>query len=442
MGLNVRASLLRQDFIEGLQFRSRLATSAIVVGMRRRYLTLLSAGKLLPALEILSKLWRRFPSDEISRFCEGEYLHLEQLYGRPRLAKAWYSICKKDHDPKKLRSFRDAILRGQSSFDGRMLILAPATAQERGTIVLKFSIYFSYFQALFRPEIFDSYHLVLEPSWVGYFEATILQFIDCRDRVFLEGNEQRDIDFISRLDSALVPIGMAANHWVHPEVFKPLPGIEKRYTIAMVAIWADFKRHRVLFRALAAANDPSIRVVLIGMPHPRTLESIRAEAEHYGVADQIELFEVLTQEQINVKLNESRAHIILSLKEGCNKAVVESMFAGTPSFLLEGFNYGTKYPYINSETGGFVSEDELPQLLKRIHRGEFDALTPRRWIETHISPESSTERLERAIYGDARGRLAVKVNSPEMQYRDSGAAEFLAADYSRLKEFLRENPSK
>src|ERR1041384_3188292 len=102
-------------------------------------------------------------------------------------------------------------------------------------------------------------------------------------------------------------------------------------------------------------------------------------------------------------------------------------------------NYGTRYPFISAQTGGFYDEADLPDLLASIHRNDYAQLRPRSWIIEHWSPTASTRVLEQAIYGSATGRLQVKVNAPDLAYLDRGERGRLAEEYALLRSYLRPN---
>jgi len=112
--------------------------------------------------------------------------------------------------------------------------------------------------------------------------------------------------------------------------------------------------------------------------------------------------------------------VLLSLKEGSNRALFEGMFAGTPAILLEK-NIGVNKDYINEKTGKLVKERELAESI--IHFKKYwQSYDPRSWAMNNISPEKTTEKLVAAInYIDkgvkfTLGDIDTKVNQPEVGY--------------------------
>ena len=69
----------------------------------------------------------------------------------------------------------------------------------------------------------------------------------------------------------------------------------------MIACWGRYKRHYSLFSALAKlrANGQRLKAVLLGYPSDYNVDDILKQAEHYGVEDQLEIYEHLPPEDVN-----------------------------------------------------------------------------------------------------------------------------------------------
>jgi Glycosyltransferase len=182
--------------------------------------------------------------------------------------------------------------------------------------------------------------------------------------------------------------------------------------------------------------------VLIGYQLGLTLEDVRAIASHFGVADQIEWYEQLSQQEINVHLNRSRVNVLWSRKEGANRAIVEGMLAGVPCVMREGFNYGDHYAYMNEQTGRFSTEDNLPETLLWMVE-HHDRFSPRSWVLDHMSSQIATRMIEETIrktVGDeSETALAVKVNGLSgMAYWEEQDSHRFDDDYAFLKSTITE----
>ena len=183
-------------------------------------------------------------------------------------------------------------------------------------------------------------------------------------------------------------------------------------------------------------EDPRVRIACVGQPWPRTMADVQSLAQYYGVADRVDFYDSVDQAELNRLYSRSRAALLWSRKEGSNKSVIEAMLADIPVIIRHGHNYGTHYEFVNPETGVFAREEELPGLLDALHEGTFGPFAPRRWALEHWSPQRATCTVEEAIYGDCAGRLAEKVNSPDLQYRSPDAARALKPEYDVLMRYL------
>lgn len=328
------------------------------------------------------------------------------------------------------------------------IVLKPSSTNARGVICIVYSYAFPLFARLFDIErIAKSYFLVLEPSWSGYCDMDVLCYCQIPRPVFVQAYEPRDSEFILNLKSNLIPVPLSANWWVDHRTFKPLPGIAKDADVVMVAGWADFKRHHRFFQGVKRLRSRklTVKVVLIGYPMGRTKDDINEAAKHYGVNDQLEVYEWITQQEVNVLLNRSKVNVIWSRREGVNRAIIEGMFAGVPCILREGFNYGYPYPYINRETGCYSSEEELPDKLFWMIEN-YRQFAPREWVMKHMSCQRATAILSEAIKeralkcGETWTRdLAVKVNGVHgMSYWDDKDLQTFESDYQFLASTIRD----
>lgn len=206
-----------------------------------------------------------------------------------------------------------------------------------------------------------------------------------------DGRRIRSLGF----EATILPLYMSS--WQEPGDFNPRPWAERDVDIVMVANWARFKRHWVLFDALRGMERPDLRVILIGQPDSgRTVDTIRGEAEAFGVAGQIEFLDRIAVEEVWHWLERSRVSLIFSRREGSCVAVAESLMAGAPVGLLKDAEIGSR-AFINSETGILIdSRKRLPSqiisLLKE-HRGSV-----RHWAAENISVDRSL-RLTAQVLG-------------------------------------------
>ena len=321
-------------------------------------------------------------------------------------------------------------------------ITPDGTVLERGVLLITFTHLFGELaRSVDIPRLTKTYTLVLEPSWSGYAHAEILQFVSLSSSpVFVMATEPRDFAFLERFHPRLIPLPFGASDWVDPAVFTPGPKEAREFDAGYIGFWGAVKRHHVLFRALRNMADPSFRVALIGGAWQGTKEEIAALARWYGVLDQLTFFEGLRAEQVSAVIGHCKVSMLLSLKEGSNRGLFESMFSGTPALLLRD-NIGVRRDYVNSATGRIIAEGELAEALMwfREHWSDFD---PRRWALEHIAPEATAAALNQTLRSHAAqagepwtADCVPKVNRPEVAYLKEEDRVGLAAAGSVLTEF-------
>ena len=151
----------------------------------------------------------------------------------------------------------------------------------------------------------------------------------------------------------------------------------------MVANWATFKRHWVLFKALKRMPD-DYKIVLVGQPDSgRTMADIEAEAESFGVLDRLEIRERLGIEEVTALQCRSKTSLVFSRREGSCVVVAESMFADCPVGLLKGAHIGSS-AFVNEETGVLMEESRLAEELQSfVARSAL--FSARKWATENIS---------------------------------------------------------
>ena len=124
----------------------------------------------------------------------------------------------------------------------------------------------------------------------------------------------------------VVPVG------VDPDLFKPLPGVERRPHQIISTASADvaMKGQRFLLEALAKLRTeyPDLKLVLIG----RLKEGSIAQRtiEELGLGDAVEFVSGVTDERIVELYNESACAVVPSLYEGFSLPAIEAMASGCP----------------------------------------------------------------------------------------------------------------
>lgn len=440
------ARIFKYKVLDLIRFDSKISACALFIFYSVKYLITWMIKGRSQALIVAGDCFRRVPffwSRMIATFVLRRSI---QQAGIDGIGQDMMQHVKKKIDSKVIIKLKDSVLNNTLPFfDKRLIILSSPTGSSKGVLLVKFTDYFKYLNEVFDlKKLAEDYILILEPSFSGYFDEDILCMLSNDIPMIIQAPEPVDLNFIRSISSNLYPIDIGANCWVDDRVFSPINGSTKKYDVIMVAIWADFKRHFHLFEAMSKCKK-DIRVALVGKPWTKSIEQIREEALFYGVIDQIDFFENISQKEINKLFNESKLFLLISKKEGINKAIIEAMYSGLPAFLLEGFNFGYKYEYINNKTGGFVKSDELTEFLDNIdsmvHENSFQ---PHEWIMANLSPKNTMQKLigllnhiENELSISINKDLHIKVNTPELNYYYEHSRESLSADYRSLANYLR-----
>jgi glycosyltransferase involved in cell wall biosynthesis len=246
---------------------------------------------------------------------------------------------------------------------------------------------------------------------------------------------------VRKAEIPIWPIAIGAQDWVDTEIFKPLPGVQKDFDVVMIATFAPWKRHAVLFRAMRKMRPHRIRVALVGGTWERTRKEFEDEIRRYRVQDDCTIFHSIPPAQVNEVLNRSKVKVLLTKIEGANRALSEAMSANVPVVVYKHI-MGPRRTDINPMTGVFADDDELPEvLIKTIE--SYKQFQPRAWYLEHSGYRNSTSTLNRTLRLAAQGRnenwttdIVGKVNRPEAQYISPGDRASLATAWSELKQFV------
>lgn len=278
-------------------------------------------------------------------------------------------------------------------------ILKPASEGERGVLFISFESQWQHLLRLGPQRLADlaaRYQLVLAPTWSPPHSVTNYLFPRLHPGTLpCTISNVEDLRIFPRLHPSYAPVKLFASSWVNASLYQPQPRAKRDIDLVMVANFGRYKRHHVLFSALARMpQSQRPKVTLIGQPHgQRTVQVLEREMHDYGVRDCITLRSRISDAEVVDLLGRSKAALITSLREGSCVAVVEAMMADTPIALLKGACIGSAC-FIQEQTGTFLEEgrlhEELPAFISAARH-----LTPRRWLlEQGVEHESSTRLLE------------------------------------------------
>lgn len=337
----------------------------------------------------------------------------------------------------------------EKMLDGIVTVIKSPSENEKGVLVLNYSYYFLLFKKFYEvEEIAKNYIIILEPSWAGLCEISILSYASSNSDTYVMCYERRDLDFINALNCAIIPLEIGPSWFVNHTKFSPIKN-KRDIDILMVAAWTSFKRHGAFFKAISSIKskirDP--KVVLVGYPVDLEKITILELAEYYGIADCLEIYESVTHNEVSALLNRSKINVLWSKFEGNNRAIIEAMFCNTVVIMREGHNYGECYDFINQKTGMFANEKNLLDCIVDVISNYSD-YSPREYVIQNRSCLEATKIMNQVISENelASGRnwtrdLVVKVNElHQMDYFDTSVRATFKKDYTNIQKLLRKSP--
>lgn len=325
--------------------------------------------------------------------------------------------------------------------DNVILLKAPA-GKERGVLLVQYTKYFHHFLVNFDlSKIQDRYMIALEPSWATYPEPYWALYSSESTPVVTQIISDEAVTATERAGLAIKGIAMGSQDWIDPHAFHPLAGTTKDFDVVMIANFARFKRHNVLFRTMKRIKSHRIKVAIIGGTWERTRQDFDQEMREHGVFDDCTVFQGLNAVQVNEVLNRSKVNMLLSRIEGGNRGLMEGWAANVPCIVYRDI-IGPRKSDINERTGILSDDDELPDAITYM-LDNYQRFKPRDWFLETTGCYRSTVRLNDTLRNIALGKgepwtrdIVAKANRNEMQFCDQSDAENLAPAIQDLKKAL------
>ena len=300
-----------------------------------------------------------------------------------------------------------ALISTDPALSRSMILKAPKPSGEKGVLLMTFEYNWArLLMGVPEPDfrwIDEHYDLVLSASWSPTDYALLgLVLSRVRGTVFVQSCNYGEIATIERMHPRLKCLPTLPCDWINPELYRPKPFAERTTDIVMVANWGEFKRHWDFFRALAGMPR-DLKIVLIGQREPgRSQDDIRCLARAFGAQQEIEIHESIPIDQVAAHQCNAKVSVIMTRREGCCVAAVESLFAGCALAMRADAHVGP-LAYINERTGkklrtGHIAED-LMILLR-----ETAGLHPQQWAAENLACNVSRQKANATLKAAAELR--------------------------------------
>lgn len=315
---------------------------------------------------------------------------------------------------------------------GRAIVLS-APKQEgsemvKGVMLLTFTHTFSFFLKHPQWQKLNTHYLfVLEPSWAGYADPDILAFLQEAEHCVLQASEVRDRAFVNSLFPQVPCMESGASNWVDERLFYAEPSDldKKEYDSIYIANLTPVKRvfKAIEYAAIVTRQVPSYKMAIVCASWGNGNQNELYEySKKLGVQNNVLLYKGMNQSELVKLVRKSKSSILLTLKEGSNRVLFESMFVNVPVICISE-NIGVNKSYINSSTGILTTDKLVPDALVHMVKNHV-RYKPRSWAQENISPDITTKCLSELIESwfpiQVNSNLVVKVNSPEVNYKYIG----------------------
>jgi glycosyltransferase involved in cell wall biosynthesis len=323
----------------------------------------------------------------------------------------------------------------------RSIILKRAISpRERGIILVSFESELEKLTRLARfPELERKYAILFLPTWQPFYSSAFFRLAAKAQRPYwIMPSTRNDCALCDEFGPLCRALPFQASSWVSSNV-RPRERVAKTIDFLMLANFSTYKRHWRLFEALCDM-PVEYEVVVAGRElGKRTIDSVRWEAEAFGVADRVRFIENPTDEQVADLLASAKVFCALSHKEGSYIAVAEALQAGTPVAMYSDARIGSK-EYIGPETGVLLESGRplAPQLMHFVNRAGI--LEPAGWARIHISADVNCRKLDHLMYNEsiASGDEWTEGLSPfhckhfDFKYSTENAEHQFAPEYAKV----------
>lgn len=188
--------------------------------------------------------------------------------------------------------------------------------------------------------------------------------------------------------TAVLPIGP---EFASPETFFPL-GIEKIYDVVYVAAAQSYKKHEVLFDALARLPRSMQALCVCG--YGELGDALRARVDELGISVDFVGPPGVGFAEVNRLMNVARIGVVCGVEDGAPAILTEYMLAGLPVLANSRLKCGLQF--ITPITGRIADEDQFPAVLLEM-LADIDSYHPRETVLNNWTWSRSADRFAALI---------------------------------------------
>jgi glycosyltransferase involved in cell wall biosynthesis len=217
--------------------------------------------------------------------------------------------------------------------------------------------------------------------------------------IFLTGSDEQSAEVLRRHPGALVEMLPIGPEFASPETFFPT-GAPKDIDVIYVAAAQDYKRHDILFDALAGLPRHLRCLCVFG--YGELADDLRHRAASMGLNVECVGPPGVPHDEVNRLMNRARVGVVCGVDDGAPAILTEYMLAGLPVLANAELRCGLHY--ITPETGRTATATGFADMLAAmLHAPE--AFSPREAVMRHWTWPHSIDRLANLITA-ARQRRA------------------------------------
>ena len=215
--------------------------------------------------------------------------------------------------------------------------------------------------------------------------ADISQYID----IFLTGSDRQTQEVLARHPDALVAMLPIGPEFASADTFFPI-NLEKEFDVIYVAAAQPYKRHDILFDALAKLPR-SIRALCV-FGYGENADALRAQVVNMGLDVTFVGPPGVPFDEVNRLMNRARIGLVCGADDGAPAILTEYMMAGLP--VLANADLACGLQYIRPDTGRSIAAADFAagifDMLRDISRFAPREAVLQNWIwqksMTYLSP--------------------------------------------------------